>query len=116
MHYAKEAGTPKGFSLGDWGPVGVMESDSKRPGTRPAAPVLTIEVLHYAESWAFRDGEQIMDEQGQPLLQKLDPQIRASSPMQQGPPYPRPRLFNQQRSRQLQTYAEAIIATVLELP
>ncbi len=54
---ARAPTTPRGYSLGDWGPVDV-------PGVRPGAPVFTIEPDMDFESWAFLDGVQYVEEDG----------------------------------------------------
>jgi len=95
VHYAKEGGTPNGFSLGDWGPVAVS-------GVRPGAPVFIIEVDQNHESWAFLDGVTYIDDAGDPI-----PQPKRPSPKL------RPAKFDQARSAQLQDYAQAIIGQCL---
>ena len=106
VHYAKEPGTPIGFSLGDWGPVDVTTLPPGAPastsGKRPGAPVFTIEVDEDHESWAFLDGVQYMDEKGNPIPQPKRPSPKA-----------RPNKFDKKRSVQLQDYAQAIITACL---
>ena len=102
VHYAKEGGTPDGFSLGDWGPVDVKVT-APGPGARSGAPVFTIEVDENHESWAFLDGVQYMDEKGDPIPQPKRPSPRA-----------RPAKFDSKRSQQLQDYAQAIIDVCLD--
>jgi hypothetical protein len=101
VHYAKEEGTPVGFSLGDWGPVEVKLT-SPGPGVRPGAPVFTIEVDQNHESWAFLDGVQYVDEKGNPVPQPKRPSPKLT-----------PARFDQARSLQLQDYAQAIIGVCL---
>jgi hypothetical protein len=67
-----------GYSLGDWGPVDVVDG-------RPGAPVFTIETYQNHESWAFdgATGGQRMDEGGQPLRDlsgRVYPDAAASRP------------------------------------
>lgn len=103
IHYA--ASSPPsvpGFSLGDWAPVTVgHEGDSNY---RSGAPVITVEVFHQFESWAFIDGQQIYDQTGRLLPGKTPPLIPGTKK-----PYP----FNQRRSTELQAYADALITTFL---
>lgn len=101
VHYAKEPAGP-GFSLGDWGPADVSPVPGSTSGARPGAPVFTIEVDEDHESWAFLDGVQYMDENGQPIPQPKRPSPKA-----------RPAKFDKARSVQLQDYAQAIIAACL---
>jgi hypothetical protein len=109
VHYAKEGDTPQAFSLGDWGPV-----DGEKLA-RLGAPVFTIETKDDNQSWAFIDGEQVMNEDGTtPLMSEPEPAARAVG--QRGRPLPRPAKFNASRSKELQAYAEAIIKTILERP
>jgi hypothetical protein len=114
VHYAKEPGTPKAWSLGDWGPVEV-KTRSGDAGDRSGAPVFTIETKDNDESWAFLDGVQVMSEDGRALPQTILPSDRVRNG-QQGPPQKQPAKFRQDRSKQLQAYAEGIIGTILDLP
>jgi len=110
VHYAKEAGTPTAFSLGDWGPVAV-DPTGKQPGSRQGAPVFTIECKNNPQSWAFQDGLQVVGEDGKPLLQEPTPAERAAG--KKGRPYPLPAKFNAGRAEELRTYANAIIEILL---
>lgn len=107
VHYtnSSEPADP-GFSLGDWAPVTVGRPGD--PEYRPGCPVLTVEVFHYFESWAWVDGEQFHDEDGALLAGKRPPTI----PGRPNTPFP----FNRQRSHDLQLYADAIIAKFLKGP
>lgn len=95
VHYVKERGVPQGFSLGDWAPVAVE-------GSRPAAPVFTVEVDENHQSWAFLDGVGYMDEAGNPVPQPKRRPARLT-----------PAQFDGERSAQLQDYAQAIIEHAL---
>jgi hypothetical protein len=101
VHYAREGGTGKGFSLGDWGPVDVKPQKAG-PGERNGAPVFTIEVDEDDESWTFLDGVQYRDENGKPTQ---DPYLKRNKP----PYLPR----KDARSYQLQSLAQAIIDVCL---
>lgn len=94
VHYAKEAGTRPGFSLGDWAPVAC--------GGRSGAPVFTIEVDQNHQSWAFLDGVQCVDRNGMPAGAPERPSLELP-----------PQQFDQARSIQLQDYAQAIINSCL---
>jgi hypothetical protein len=112
VHYAKEPGTPTGFSLGDWGPVDV-DPTGKSPGSRHGAPVFTIEVKEDPESWAFADEIQIMKTDGSGALKPRptpDERARRANP----PPYAVPKKWKKDRTSDLQQYADAIINTLLE--
>jgi hypothetical protein len=90
----------KGYSLGDWGPVDVIDS-------RKGAPVFTIETYQNHESWAFdgKSGEQRIDEHGQPLRDL------------QGRVYRMPPGFERggvDRAQQLHGLAQAIINVILD--
>jgi len=114
VHYHREPPLgPPGFSLGDWGPAAVNPKGGD--GSRPGAPVFTIETKDNYESWAFFDGVQILDEEGQPLTPEETPEQRANN--RKNKPYIVPEKFkkNPKRSKELQAYAEAIIDTILEL-
>lgn len=105
VHYAKESGTPKGYSLGDWGPVDVP--GSKTSAARPGAPVFTIEVDQNQESWAFADKTQMATEDGKPLAPTPTPAERASNKTPKAVANPS---FDAGRSKALQKYAEGVIA------
>jgi len=111
VHYAKEGGTPSGFSLGDWGPVDV-EPGKNTPGSRAGAPVFTIEVNEDYQSWAFFDGVQTVTEDGKPLAPPPTPPERAKK---RKPKAIVNDAFDPGRSKALQAYAQAIIDTVLQL-
>jgi hypothetical protein len=116
VHYAKEPGTPEAFSLGDWGPVDVLPGTSK-PGSRPGAPVFTIEVKDEHESWAFLDGEQVMAADGTAM--KTEPPVWDRAAGGKGvanTPSQLSAKFDPARSKELQAYAQAIIDTILEQP
>jgi hypothetical protein len=110
VHYAKEAGTPIGYSLGDWGPVDV-DPGKNTPGSRAGAPVFTIEVNQYPESWAFLDGIQTVKEDGSPLPPPPTPPERAKRKVPK--PIANPG-FKPDRSKQLQAYAKGIIDIILQ--
>jgi hypothetical protein len=103
VHYHEkqsDKGKPRnelGYSLGDWGPVDVVDD-------RKGAPVFTIETYQNHESWAFdgKSGEQRMDELGHPLRD-----VR-------GRVYPIPLGFNPGRAKQLHGLAQAIIDVILD--
>jgi hypothetical protein len=88
----------RGYSLGDWGPVDVVDG-------RPGAPIFTIETYQNHESWAFDSatGAQRMDERGQPLKDPLSGRVY---PMQPTP--------DQGRAKQLNGLAQAIIKVILD--
>jgi len=88
VHYPASTGHPQGFSLGDWGPVAVNRSNG--PGQRPAAPVITVEVFGYDESFSFDGDRQVYDEKG----------IRLRASGGKGPV--------KGRSEQLQAYADVL--------
>jgi hypothetical protein len=92
----KKAVWELGYSLGDWGPVDVVDG-------RQGAPVFTIETYENHESRAF-DAVcgQRMDEKGQPLH---DARGRA---------YPIPYGFDASRAKQLHGLAQAIISVILD--
>jgi hypothetical protein len=104
VHYSgSEPPKFKGFSLGDWAPVTVGRPDT--PEYRPGAPVFTVEVFHYFESWAFINGEQFFDEKTGQLLPGKTPPLMPSTK--------KPFQCKQQRSKELQIYADALITTFL---
>jgi hypothetical protein len=89
------------YSLGDWGPVDVVDG-------RPGAPVFTIETYQNHESWAFdANGVQLWDpEKGQPLQDPLS-----------GRAYQMPPKFHSGgpgRAKQLHGLAQAIINVILD--
>lgn len=99
VHYAASVAPPPGFSLGDWGPVDVREE--KDPGDRDGAPVVTVEVHGREASGAFRgDGRQLVAED---CKSSLDPKFKPGDP----------RVFNRQRCRDLQAYADSLIEVFL---
>jgi len=112
VHYAKEGGTPNAFSLGDWGPVAV-EPGAGKPGSRPGAPVFTIECRDNQESWAFLDGVQVMGIDNKPLLQEPTPAERALG--RRGKPFAVPAKYDAGRAEELRAYAAGIIETILML-
>jgi hypothetical protein len=90
-----------GYSLGDWGPVDVLDG-------RPGAPVFTIETYQNHESWAFDVcGGQLWDpEKGQPLQDPFS-----------GRAYQMPRKFHSggpDRAKQLHGLAKAIVTVILD--
>lgn len=87
----------RGYSLGDWGPVDVVDG-------RPGAPVFTIETYQNHESWAFdgATGAQRMDERGQPLRDL------------RGRVYPIPPECDRGRANQLHGLAQAIVNVILD--
>lgn len=110
VHYAKEAGTPTAFSLGDWGPVAVDPTGGK-PGSRLGAPVYTIETKNNQESWAFLDGLQVVQENGKPVLKEPTPAERAAG--KKGQPYAIPAKYDAARAEELRAVADAIIEIIL---
>jgi hypothetical protein len=90
----------RGYSLGDWGPVDVVDG-------RQGAPVFTIETYQNHESWAFdgKSGEQRVKENGEPLKDL------------RGRAYPMPPGFvppgGKDRAKQLHDLAQAIIDVIL---
>jgi hypothetical protein len=87
-----------GYSLGDWGPVDVVDG-------RPGAPVFTIETYQNHESWAFdgATGAQRMDERGQPLKDPLSGRVYLMQPTP-----------DRGRAKQLHGLAQAIINVILD--
>lgn len=105
VHYAASAGNPQGFSFGDWGPVKVKQS--KDSGNRDGAPVITIEVYGYKESGAFSEnGEQLVEEDCKTPTQLWKDQHPNVSPEKS-------KLFDKERCKRLQAYAEALIQKFL---
>jgi|KBSMisStandDraft_5_1062788.scaffolds.fasta_scaffold42891_2 hypothetical protein len=111
VHYAREDDDKDnpGYSLGDWGPVEV-KPDKDGTGARPGAPVFTIEVNANPESWAFWDRQQMVTEDGKPLPPSPTPSERASGKTPKALANPK---FKKDRSKALQTYAKAIVDTIL---
>jgi len=105
---------PRRRELGDWGPVNVRPKGSNGPGGRNGAPVFNFEIAHYAESWAFEDGTQIMGENDKPVSRALTPSERAAGITVI--PYQPRRLFNRGRSAQLRACADAVISVALDKP
>lgn len=106
VHYAaSDPPSFRGWSLGDWGPVGVSKGSD--PGNRPGAPVITVEVYKCYESWSFVNGEQLFGEDGN-ILPKKTPSLVPGKNNRRWP-------FDKARSTQLQIYAEALITEFLML-
>ncbi len=101
VHYARQKNTPPGYSLGDWGPV--LDWGPAKSGVRPGAPVFTIEPDMDFESWAFLDGVQYVDKDGNKKTQ-----------YQRNPQGLMPAKFRRDRSEQLQAYAQAVINICLK--
>jgi hypothetical protein len=102
VHYTESAGHPDGFSLGDWGPVEVKAS-SGDPGSRPGAPVITVEVFENQASGAFFKGRQLVKEQD------------CKSPVDNLSPDDKKRAgkVDPKRCNDLKAYAEALLTEFL---
>jgi len=101
VHYS--ASTPPtfaGYSLGDWGPVKVDKKGDS--GDRAGCPIITVEVYQQYESWAFVNSEQFYDEDGNLLK---------NPPLKPGTSERWP--FDKPRCKDLQIYADALLAQFL---
>jgi hypothetical protein len=110
VHYAKEGETPEAYSLGDWGPV-TVNTQGGAPGARRGAPVFTIETHQNHESFAFDDGVHVVNDKGKPIPPRKTLKVRVRN---QTPRGELPAKFQQERSEQLQAYAQGIIDVLLD--
>jgi hypothetical protein len=98
--------------LGDWGPVEVKKENAKDGvGARKGAPVFTIETMDNNESWAFFDDLQIMSANGKEQLYTLPLLARVAGKRRF---VWDPDKYDDDRSKELQAYADGIIKVILE--